>query len=183
VSWLFWRLRARTRIVAVAAAILAAGATVPSAQAAGNGSLGASTAGTIDLNIVVPNLVQISMLNDVNLGAWSGSNMTAFEQFCTFSSTRSYRVTASSAHGVGNRFYMENAGTTLRYVVRWYDSNNFSRNLRNNQASATFSSNATAVDCGGITNSRVRIRVRNNWAAATPAGTYTDTLTLVIEPM
>lgn len=122
------------------------------------------------------------MLDDVDLGTYAGANMTGFEQFCVFSSTGSYRVTATSAHGVGNRFYLDNAGATLRYIVRWYDSNNFQRNLRNNQQSPTFDATASAIDCAGVTNTRLRIRVRNAWAGSAAAGVYSDTLTLLVQP-
>lgn len=173
---------ARTMILAALAFTAALSFSALSARGATDGPLGATSTGTVDLNIAVPNLVRISMLNDVNLGSWAGGNMTAFERFCVFSSTGAYNVTATSANGVGNRFYLDNAGTSLRYVVRWFDSNTGRQNLRNNQTSNTFDAVTTAVDCGGVTNSRLRIRVRNNWAAAVPAGTYADTLTLLIQP-
>jgi len=177
-----WRQFARTFSIAAFAFAAVTSLSAMSARGATDGPLGATSTGSVDLNIAVPNLVQISMLNDVNLGSWAGANMTAFERFCVFSTTGSYNVTASSANGVGNRFYLDNAGTTLRYVVRWFDSNNVRQNLRHNQVSNVFSAVTTAPDCNGVTNSRLRIRVRNNWAGAVPAGTYSDTLTLLIQP-
>lgn len=150
---------------------------------AADGTLGATSTSSIDLSFQIPSLVMLSGLDDVNMGSWAGGTMTSFEFACTFSTTTQYRVTATSANGSGQWHRLtDGSGAFMRYLVHWRDSNNFQRRLRHGQLSVVFDSNATVADCGGGTNTRIRIRVRQQWLAATPAGNYSDTLTLLVQP-
>ena len=177
-SWITWR---RWRL---AAAGLVFALTVSAAPVrAADGTLGPTSTGSIDLTFQVPSLVMLSGLDDVNMGTWAGGTMTSFEFACTFSTTTQYRVTATSTNGAGQwHRLIDGSGNFLRYLVHWRDSNNLQRRLRHNRQSVVFSSNATAVDCGGATNTRIRIRVREAWLTAAPPGVYNDTLTLLVQP-
>ncbi len=176
--------RGRAHLIGAVGIFLTALALAGSPVRAADGAFGATSTGSINLDLQVNEIVMLTGLNDVNMGTWTGAgNMTSFEFACTFSSTTQYRVTATSANGAGQWHRLSNgSGTFLRYLVHWRDSNNFQRRLRHSQESVQFFTDATAITCNGATNTRIRIRVRSQWLAAAPAGTYSDTLTLLVRP-
>ena len=57
-----------------------------------------------------------------------------------------------------------------------------SSTLSSGQASGAQAASATAVDCGGADNTTVSITVPSANVAAVPAGSYSDTLTLLVTP-
>jgi len=170
------------RAAAVAAA-LAVSALAGTAHAATQGTLGSTSTGSIDINATIPNLAQISRLDDINLGSWSGVDLNGSESFCVFSSTRSYTITATSANASGTVFRLKDSGTNyIAYNVSWTDTSPATVALASGTASGAQQASATAVNCGGADNTTVSINVPTANIAAVPAGSYSDTLTLLVTP-
>lgn len=170
------------KAVAVAATIAVASAT-GTAHAASQGSLGSTSTGSVVINATIPNLAQISRLDDINLGSWSGADMNGSDQFCVFSSTRSYTITATSANGAAAVFRLKDAGTNyIPYTVSWTDSAATSLPLLNAVTSLPFATNATSTNCGGGDNTTVSINVPTAGIGSVPAGAYSDTLTMLVTP-
>jgi len=168
---------------AAAAASLAVVSFAGTAHAATQGSLGATSTGSVDINAVIPNLAQISRLDDINLGSWSGADLNGADQFCVFSSTRSYTITATSANGTGATFRLKDAGTNfIAYNVSWTDSTPAVTALSSGSASAAQATSATSVNCGGADNTTVTVNVPSANISSVPAGNYSDTLTLLVTP-
>jgi spore coat protein U-like protein len=164
------------------AALLAAAALV--APGAGAGTLGSNSNMSTNVSVAVQSVIQISSLDDVNLGIWTGSGrLQAFEFACVFTNAALYQVTASSANGTGNRTrLMDESGGFIRYVLHWRDSNGRQRRINHNQTRTNFFANATSADCGGSTNTRLRIRINVPWMEDAAPGAYSDTLTVVLAP-
>lgn len=168
---------------AAVAASLAVAAFAGTAHAATQGTLGSTSTGSIEINATIPNLAQISRLDDIGLGTWSGADLNGNDQFCVFSSTRSYTITATSANGTGTTFRLKDSGTNyIAYNVSWTDSSSSTSTLSNATASGAQATSATAVNCAGADNTTVSINVPSANVAAVPAGSYSDTLTLLVTP-
>jgi len=170
------------KAAAVAATFAVASAT-GTAHAASQGSLGSTSTGSVVINATIPNLAQISRLDDINLGSWSGADLNGSDQFCVFSSTRSYTITATSANGTGTTFRLKDSGTNyIAYTVNWTDSAAAVSALSSGTASGAQATSATSVNCAGADNTTVAINVPSANVSAVPAGSYSDTLTMLVTP-
>ena len=174
-------MRKLTIASALFAALLAATPFTPTAHAANDGTLGATSTGDIDITLVVPNLAQISRLDDVGT-TWAGGNVTLNESFCVFSTTRLYTIQADSANGTGTTFRLHNAGNYIPYEVDWTDTGGTPDNMDHATPLASQATTATAVDCGAADNTTLTVSILGTDIAAVPAASYTDTLTLLVTP-
>jgi len=177
------RLKAVVSTCLIAGLTLFAGATTP-AHAASQGGIGAQSQGTIFISMISAGLVRISKLNDINLGTWTGGDMTGTDTLCAFSSTWGYTLSASSQHGIGLGFRMtDGSGSFINYEVEWRDSFNRQFALQHGVNTPFLWGIAFSTTCNFVgTNARLNIRVPAANLAGKIAGTYTDTLTLVIAP-
>jgi hypothetical protein len=154
------------------------------AFAATQGTLGATSQGSLNITLTIDALVQISALNDIDLGTYTGGgNITGVDDLCVYSNIGGYHITATG-NGAGSAFQLIGAGATIPYAVEWADSAGAqtgdpmtSGTVLTNQ-SGTF----TTPNCGGGNNARVIVTVNSTDLAAAPAQAYTGVLTLVVAP-
>ena len=167
--------------------IIAAG----SVQAATNNPAtpGATSTGTVDVSVVVPDVVWIQNLDAVVLGYNAGSDSTANESFCVTSSTGAYEITFTSLNTAAGNTSINATGPsgTVLYTVQFDDD-------------------ADASDGGAVTTGQVITGNVSGYSVVPPscasgdnasfyvtfaetgnldsalAGTYTDELTLFVEP-
>ena len=161
------------------------------AHGATDGTLDATAStGTMDMTLIKGDAVRISTLNDMSFGSGLTLPPQQIDDICVFSTTGSYTITASSnGNGSGGpQFRMVCATTTefVRYFVEYRDDT-FSQNgdaLTHNVPSATYSNADTVFDdCNGGVNSRIIMEIHAaTFNAATP-DTYSDTLTLIVQPI
>ena len=154
------------------------------------GVTGTTSTGDVVVSLIKGEGARISGLRDFNFGPGTSVPVKDIDDICIYSTTGSYNITASSnGNGTGGpQFRMTSATTTefVRYFVEFRDDT-FSQNgdgLAHNVASATYS-NADTIsdDCAGGSNSRLIVEVdAGTFNAATP-DTYTDTLTLLVQPI
>jgi hypothetical protein len=169
------------KVLAVAAVATFAAS---SAFAATQGTLGATSQGTLDITLTIDELVQISALDDIALGNYTGgANMTGVDDLCVYSNIGGYQITATG-NGAGSAFHLIGAGATIPYTVEWADSAGAgagepmtSGTVLTNQ-SGTF----TTPNCNGGNNARVTVTVNSTDLAAAPAQDYTGVLTLMVAP-
>ena len=142
------------------------------------------------MQITKGDAVRISNLRDFFFTAAVGVPPQQIDDICVYSTTGAYTVTASSnGNGSGGpQFRMINAAATehVRYYVEYRDDT-FSQNgdtLTHNVPSVTYTNADTTSDnCSGGVNSRIIINIdAPTFNAATP-DTYTDTLTLLVQPI
>ena len=176
------------RVIIAASVALASAAGVTSAAV--DGTNGATSTGTTQVQLVKGDSVRVSDLNDFNFGSGTTVPPKQTDDICIYSTTGSYTITASSNGNVngGTQFHMLSATSTetVRYLVEFRDDT-FSQNgdnLLHNTASSTYSNADTVSDnCSGGVNSRIIIEIQAaSFNAATP-DTYTDTLTLLVQPV
>lgn len=154
------------------------------AMAATQGTLGTDSTGTADVTVIKENAVQISDVDDIDLGSHPvlAADATGSDDVCVFNSTGSYNVTVTSA----NNFSLDStAGQSIAYAVTWAE---VVGGLAGPAADATngqltgLTGDATAVDCSGGTNATFTVTVAQADFNAAAPGTYEDTLTMMVEP-
>ena len=168
-------------------AIFASGA----AQAATQGTLGATSTGTVTISATIPSRVQISGLSDFVFGTLDPTTDTSLSKnVCVWSNTgtKGYNITATGNGGVsGTAFTLTNGSKTLDYGVEWAGSTGQASGtaLATGTAANGFTSTAAAPTCGSGPTPTASLIVRFTSAqmlAAVGTTAFTGTLTLVVAP-
>lgn len=163
--------------------------------AATQGTLGATSSGTVNISITKSVQAQISNLTDMTLTNWSVGDgaVTLFSNACIYSSTGSYKVTATGS-GLANIFTINSGLNIIPYSVSWNagGAGNLASSgttLLPNVISSTFSnadSGSASCNGGGSANDTARVVVNITQAAMNTAASsstpYTGTLTMLISP-
>ena len=169
------------KTLAVAAiATLAAG----HAFAATQGTLGATSQGSLDITLTIDPLVQISALNDIALGTYTGGgDMTGADDLCVYSNNGGYDITASG-NGGGGAFELIGASANVPYTVEWATSAGAGTGaaLTTGVTLAGQGGTFTTPDCGGADNAQVIVTVDSNDLGSAPADSYVGVLTLLVAP-
>lgn len=159
------------------------------AAAATQGSLGATSSGSIAITLSVAGRVQISGLGDVVFVAVSPEVAAISAQnVCVWSNTatRGYRVTASGS-GAGSAFELAATSRAAPYAVAWNDTAGQSAGtpLVAGAMLSGLTSSAASPDCGagGAGTSTLIVQVEPAaLRAALPNTTYTGALNLLVSP-
>jgi hypothetical protein len=165
------------------------GLMVPgAAQAATQGTAGATSTGSVTVSATVPGRVQISGLTDVAFGTVDPTSpASSAENVCVWSNTsgKGYSVTASG-DGTGNAFTLSDGTNSLPYSVEWAGSSGQSSGtaLTSGAALAGLSSTATNPTCsaGPAATASLIVKMTAANLQAAVASAYTGTLTLVVAP-
>lgn len=176
-------LKTSAAVVAFAMSLVAS----QSALAATDGTVGATSTGTSNISVNVPDLIRISGLADLALGSYSGSgDMSGADDICVYTNKApgNYFVTASGS-GAANAFTITNGTNTIAYNVFFNDTTGTSGevSLASGVKSAQQTgANTTSASCGGSSSANFHVVVPEANIQAAPAGSYSGTLTLVVEP-
>lgn len=172
------------RIALVAAVMVNPGV----ASAATQGSLGATSTGSIGISATVPGRVQISGLTDVAFGSVDPATAAASAQdVCVWSNTsgRNYDITATGS-GTSNAFTLSDGTNSLAYSVEWAATSGQSSGTALAPATALtgIASTATNPTCssGPAASASLVVKMSAANLQAAVASSYTGTLTLVVAP-
>ena len=140
----------------------------------------ASSTGSLEVLLQIPDMIRISNLNDVELlYNETTEDFEGSDELCVFRNiTGEYGVTATSANGNGE-FLLADAGTsTVPYSVTWAGTAVTEGDLLTGQNDA----DTTQPDCGGAPNITVDlVATGEDVASADSTDDHTDTLTLMVE--
>jgi spore coat protein U-like protein len=157
-------------------------------SAATQGSLGATSTGTVEVSATVPGRVQISGLSDIAFGTVDPAVAAASaEDVCVWSNTsgKGYTVTATGS-GASNAFSLSDGTNSLNYAVEWAGSAGQSTGtaLVSGTALGGLSSTATNPTCssGPAASASLIVKMAAADLQAAAASSYTGTLTLVVAP-
>jgi hypothetical protein len=175
--------------VALAGAFSVCALSASTANAATQGTLGATSTGTVTITASVPNRARITGLSDVSfLNQDPTSAASGAQNVCVWSNTatKNYTVTATG-DGASNAFTLANGALTVPYSVQWNASSGQTSGtaLTAGTASATLTSTATHQICSSGPTSSASLIVGIGTAdlgAMQAATTYTGVLTLVVAP-
>ena len=179
----------RRKLVCLALTTACMSVSVP-AFAATDGNAGATTTGTMNIELTKGDAVRISELQDIYFAAGTTLPPKQIDDVCVYSTTGAYTVTASSqGNGSGGTQFRMLSGVTsdfVRYFVEWRPDT-FSQNgdaLLHNQPSSTYNNADNVSDnCSGGVNSRIIIEIDSATFNAALPDSYTDVLTLLVQPI
>ena len=174
---------------ATTALALALGLASNQVLAASQGSLGATSQGSVLITASVPARARISGLTDVTFANQDpGTAASGAQNVCVWSNTatKAYTVTATGS-GAGTAFTLTNGTTTVPYSVAWAGSSGQTSGtaLTNGTASSSFTSGATHQLCssGPAASASLVVGISTTDLGTMSAGAdYTGTLTLLITP-
>lgn len=159
------------------------------ANAATQGTLGATSQGSVVITATIDAKARISGLDDITFSSLDAlTNASQSDNACVWSNTatKGYKIRASGS-GTGNAFTLANAATaTVPYSVAWATTTGATSGtaLTTGTDSGTLTSSATAPDCGAGTNSTLLVSIAaNDQQAMTSGDSYTGTLTLLVTPL
>lgn len=155
-------------------------------QIEGGTSGTATSSSDFNLLITVANIVRVSGLSDINLGAWSGTgNLSGSTTFCIYSNTSSagYTVTFLSANQSGSTFRLANAAGTsfVPYTVQFADSVS-GAGTTVSTAPISGVGNNTQSNCGGVDDAQLNVTVLAANLQGLPPQPFSDTITLQVAP-
>jgi hypothetical protein len=173
----------------VAAAAVSAGLLAGSAGAATQGTLGATSTGTVSITASVANRAQITGLTDVAFTAVDpGTAQSVPQSNCVWSntSTKGYSITATGS-GTSGAFTLANGSNTVPYSVQWAQSSGQTSGnaLTSGTALAGQVSTAANPTCSTsptTTSSLIVGITAPNLQTMVAGASYTGTLTLLVTP-
>lgn len=160
------------------------------ALSATQGSLGATSTGSVTITATVPNRAQLTALSDISFtNADPSTNATSSQNLCAWSNTatKAYSITATGS-GTGGAFTLASGALTpIPYSVQWNQSSGQSSGTSLVAATALGSlvSTATKPTCssGPSTTSSLIVTISaSDLQDMVAATSYTGTLTLLMTP-
>jgi len=139
----------------------------------------------VPFSVTLPELVQISRLDNLNLGTWDGVNdIQVTEQFCVFrNGSGGFSIMTNSANASGGNFNLTGA-STVPYTIEYAQSGGYfsvAPGVRLSSGTTGFVGEGTR-NCGGANNTSIRVTVDAADLAGQPGGSFSDTIILTVEP-
>lgn len=161
-------------------------------RAAAQGGSSGTAVSSVDFRITltVAPAVQITALQNVNLGVWAAGfgDLAADETFCVYSNnaTASYNLTITSPNqDAAFNFYVVNPAMTVQVPYTLGFKDNVTPGPGTTVAGTPISGtgNNTTPGCGGIDNAKIDVTILAADLGGAPVDTYSDTITLLVEPI
>lgn len=158
--------------------------------AATQGALGSTSTSTVNVQIIVPAMVQVTGLTDITLGTTSTYPATGSTTMCIYSNisspSGSYYVTATSQNTTGSNFRVKDSGTDfVTYSAYWNNataSTQTTAMTSGTKSTQQTGGNSASLTCAGGTNANFNISFSGSQLAGVPAATYSDVVTIVVSP-
>lgn len=174
----------------VLGAALVCSLTTGQASAATQGTLGATSTGSITISASVPNRARLTGLSDVSFANQDPSTAALNAQdVCVWSNTatKAYTITASGS-GTGSAFTLSNGASTAPYAVEWASTSGQTSGtaLTAGTASSSLTSGAVNQNCSSapLASASLIIKMTTATLGTMSAGSsYTGTLTLLVTPL
>ena len=137
------------------------------------------------LRIRIPELVQVSDLDDIPLGLYGGSgDMSGTDSVCVYrnDAAAAYEIQAFG-QGAASAFVLEQATDSVPFEVEYDDGSGFASLSAAGAPVSAGNADTVSTACGGVGNATVRVTVRGADLANADAGAYSGTLTLSVAPI
>ncbi|TQV85134.1 hypothetical protein FKG94_02795 [Exilibacterium tricleocarpae] len=141
----------------------------------------------VSFSVNLPELVQVTNLNDVDLGTWNGQDdLQVSEEFCVFRNGKGgVAIRTNGGNDTATQFNLSGPGT-IPYTVEYSQGGGFFAAQPGVTISAAASGFAgeSVRDCTNVggTNTTVRISVSAGDIGTSAPGSYDDTVTIYVEP-
>ena len=169
--------------------VLACGLGSGQAFAASQGSLGATSTGSVAITATVPTRARITGLTDIaftnqdpSVAASSAQNLCVWSN----TATKAYTITATG-NGAASAFTLSNGATTVPYSVEWAASSGQTSGTALTAGTASASLTSTAADqicaSGPAASASLVVGISTADLGTMSAGSnYTGSLTLLVTP-
>jgi len=158
------------------------------------GAIGGSSGTAVSTNdfsasITVGSAAQVSGLDNIALGLWSGpGDLTSTETFCVYSNTvgATYNITITSPNqDASSNFFLANAGltATIPYQLQFKDDLVPGGDVTVGGAALSGAGNNQVPDCGGIDNARLTVTLLATDLDVATVDFYSDTITILVAPL
>lgn len=175
------RLSNRLTMACLVAGLSMSGVAV---AATADGTVGATSTGTLDVSVAVPEVALIENLNPISLNYTNGSDAVGTDTFCIWSTTGAYNVTIQSLNGAGS-FIAANGPDQVGYDVVFDDSTDPSTGVTVNEGvnipSLATTETTFPAGCSGD-NAVLEVTFPDANLNGAGAGVYTDEVTLIVAP-
>ncbi|MFL0810490.1 MAG: hypothetical protein K6L76_08755 [Agarilytica sp.] len=161
------------------------------AISATQGTTGTTSTGTLDVDLIIPDLVRITDLDDIDLGTYTGTGTeTGNDDMCVFrNGAGNYSVTVTTNKG-DFRISRGSGGTAaedIDFSAYWNDATTTTGRaaLTYNTALTTQTgAYTTDTDCdsGGSLNANFSVEIAESDMQTKNPNTYSATVTIVIAP-
>lgn len=182
-------LMAGSRRAALLLAAISMAAFSTASEAASQGSLGATSSGSITITASVPNRARITGLTDVSFANQDPSTAASNAQsVCVWSNTatKAYTITASGS-GTASAFTLSNGSGTVPYSVEWASTSGQTSGtgLTAGTASSSLTTGAVNQTCSSAPAATASLVVKmstTDLGTMSAGSNYTGTLTLLVTP-
>jgi hypothetical protein len=156
-------------------------------MAAQQGTLGATSTGKSTVTLEIADMVKITGVDDIGLGAFDGINdLSGGTAFCVYrSGGNGYRMTVSAEGKTALEVESASTTDTIGFTAKVDNDSDASNGtaIVHNGTSGTYSG-SSALDCGASDNASLAV----NFAAAdllsaSAAADYTATVVILVEPI
>lgn len=145
-----------------------------------------SVTAKVTVDLTVPDSIQVTQVDDINLGSFDGVNdVTGSDSLCVYRrSGGQYGVTITGS-GTGGAFSLATGGSTIPFSVTWNDgtgAQNVDAGVLLSGLTNTYTA-GTKCNGGADNNATLGVQVLANdmRTASTATGTHTGTLTITVE--
>ena len=163
------------------------------ASAATDGLVGATSEGSVDVLLVIPSLIQVVVEGNVDLGTFdpaAAADETGAIGACVRTNgATTYDITATSANASAGVFRMADAGGTgtnfIEYTFNWDGVTLTSGTLNDNGGTGFARDNVGPgfSTCTATGNNKIDVVVPEANMLGAEAGSYQDTVTLLVAPI
>ena len=174
----------------LAMAVAAGMGMTGAAWAASDGTVGATSSGTVDVLLVIPSLIQVVVEGDVDLGTFdptAAADETGAIGACVRTNgATTYDITATSANDNAGAFRMSDGGTNfIEYTFNWDGVPLTSGTLNNNGGTGFARDNVGPgfSTCTAAGNGKIDVVVPEANMLGAEVGSYQDTVTLLVAPI
>lgn len=138
----------------------------------------------VTLSVVIPAIIRISGIADLNLGTFNGtSNLSLADGVCIYRNGGSLYGVMATGNGAGSSFRLANGAVSVPYTVTWQDTLGTVSLTSGVQANGRGNANVTSPTCGGVNNATFTVTVTAaNLLTALQPGAYGGVLTLMVIP-
>lgn len=152
--------------------------------AANDGNLGASSSGDTEVSVAIGDLVRVLVEGDITLTHSVGANSTGGAGLCIYrNGSSSVNLTLTSGNpDASDGFQMVSGTNNLPYSVSLSGDDTVG-SFTSGTFAALSGANSTSANCGGAGTygHSLDVGVQSGDLDAAPAGTYSDTVTILVE--
>lgn len=140
---------------------------------------------TVSVEIIIPNSIQVTQIDDIALGTFDGSNnISRADTLCVYQANGGQYAVTLTGSGSGGAFELASGGSSVPYAVSWNDGNGAQTASPGIPLPGMGNSHSGDPQCNGGASNNATVTVdvlANDISAATASGVHSGVLTVMVE--